>query len=409
MGYFKDALNGVAWMGGLRGSTRILAYIKIAVLARLLGPEEFGIFGIASLVLAFLEIITETGINAFLIQEDRDIRDYIDTAWIVSAARGLLISLLIVILAKPISYFFNSPDSYEILLVACLIPLIRGFINPSIVKFEKNLEFNKVFYVRLLLFFADTLVTIISAIVFKSAMVFLFGMIASAILELIISFLYIKPIPKVKFELSKIKHVVNRGKWLTLSGTLNYFYEQGKLLNSFSLGLYQMAYKISTLPLTEAGEIFYKVTFPVFVKIGGDLARLRKAFYKTTFAISIFVIPISLVLFVLLEPFILILLGANWLEIIPIIKILLIYGAARSISGMYSPLFLAVKKQEYISYILLISVAGMAITILPLIKIYGLAGAGMAVLFGWVISLPLTIILVYKVLYKGTVKKRLII
>jgi len=72
-------------------------------------------------------------------------------------------------------------------------------------------------------------------------------------------------------------------------------------------------------------------------------------------------------------------------------------------------LFLAVKKQEYISYILLISVAGMAITILPLIKIYGLAGAGMAVLFGWVISLPLTIILVYKVLYKGTVKKRLII
>jgi lipopolysaccharide exporter len=87
MGYFRNAVKGVVWMASLRGSTRAIAYVKIAILARLLGPEEFGIFGIASLVLALLEILTETGINAYLIQEEGKIKKYLNTAWVVSIIR----------------------------------------------------------------------------------------------------------------------------------------------------------------------------------------------------------------------------------------------------------------------------------------------------------------------------------
>ena len=93
MGYYKQAVNGISWMGGLRLFTRLLALIKIAILARILLPFQFGIYGIATLVLGFLEMLTETGINIFLIQQKEQIDEYVNSAWVVSIIRGFLIFL----------------------------------------------------------------------------------------------------------------------------------------------------------------------------------------------------------------------------------------------------------------------------------------------------------------------------
>ena len=94
MGYFKDTLKGLSWMGALRGAGRLMAVIRIAVLARLLAPQQFGLFAIASLAIALLEMLTETGINVFFIQEKDRVKTYLDTAWMISIVRGFVIFLV---------------------------------------------------------------------------------------------------------------------------------------------------------------------------------------------------------------------------------------------------------------------------------------------------------------------------
>ena len=200
MGYFQETLKGITWMGLLRGSTRFLGFIRIAVLARLLSPVEFGVYGIATLVLAFLEILTETGINVFLVQDTGDLKEYINTAWIVSIARGFLISILLVILAGPISIFFNSPNSLGIIYFISIVPLLRGFINPSIVKFQKDLAFNKEFIFRFTIFAFDAIIAIFVALITKSALSLVWGLLTGVILEIILSFAFVKPTPKFVLE-----------------------------------------------------------------------------------------------------------------------------------------------------------------------------------------------------------------
>src|SRR5512146_132535 len=107
MGYFKDTLRGISWMTALRGLMRGLAVIKIAILARILSPSQFGNYGIALLVLGFLEVLTETGINIFLIQKKDDTQKYLDSAWVVSIIRGILISGLILLASPYVASFFN--------------------------------------------------------------------------------------------------------------------------------------------------------------------------------------------------------------------------------------------------------------------------------------------------------------
>ncbi len=106
------------------------------------------------LVLGLVEIVTETGINIFLIQR-KDINEYIDTAWIISICRGFFIALSIFLLSDVIAKLFMIPSATNIIRLTSVIPLIKGFINPSEVKFQKELMFNKEFYFRSLLFLTD--------------------------------------------------------------------------------------------------------------------------------------------------------------------------------------------------------------------------------------------------------------
>ena len=144
--------SGLTWTAGLRLMLRLITILRMAVLARILSKASLGVFGIVTMVLALLEISTETGINIFLMQEIGKIDKYIDTAWVLSIIRGFLIALLIVILTPWISTFFNSPDTVDLLYLLALAPFIRGFINPAIITFLKELKFAKEFILRGLIF-----------------------------------------------------------------------------------------------------------------------------------------------------------------------------------------------------------------------------------------------------------------
>jgi len=98
MGYTKQTIKGISWIGAFRIVTRIISFARTALLARLLTPRDFGVFGIATLVLSFLEIVTETGINIILVQKKENINEFINTAWVTSIIRGVLISIFIIVL-----------------------------------------------------------------------------------------------------------------------------------------------------------------------------------------------------------------------------------------------------------------------------------------------------------------------
>ncbi len=393
-------------MAALRFLNRSLGTLRIAILARLLTPSQFGVFGIGLLVLGFLEIATETGINVFLIQERARLEKYINSAYIVSIFRGFLISFSIFILAAPISTFFNTPEAYSLLILTSFIPLIRGFVNPAVVKFQKNLEFNKEFIKESFLFILETVVAIVVGVATRNEKSLIVAMLVVAIVEVAISFLFIKPRPKLKFERELIQKVINRGKWVTGSGILDYIFTHfddvvvGKILGPFYLGLYQNAYKISSLLVIETERVFNKVTFPVYITISADKKRLSAAFFKTTAVISLGVIVLGLILIVFSEEIILLVLGEPWLEAKEVLKVLTIFGVLRAISNSTFSLFLAQKKQELVVLITFVSTLGLVLTIFPLVQKYALLGAAYSTIIGTLVSLPLSVYFLRKVFTK---------
>ncbi len=398
MGYFQTALKGISWMGGLRVFTRLLALIKIAILARILIPAQFGIYGIATLVLGFLEMLTETGINVFLVQQREKIDEYINSAWVVSIIRGFIIGILIFVFAPFIASYFKNQNADYILYLVSVVPIIRGFINPSCIKYQKNLEFNKQFKYDSVIFFVDAIFAIGLGVITKSENSFVWAMLASTILEVILSFVYFKPTPKFIFEKEKTMEVINRGKWITGAGIANYLFQNiddivvGRVMGTASLGIYQQAYKISTLPVSEVGEVFNKVTFPIYVNLKNDRFRLRNAFLKTLIIICMLVIPFGYIVFKFPVEIIRFVLGETWISAAPVLQILAIYGMLKAISNSFFSLFLGIDKQEVVTYITLFSTVCLVAILYPLVKIFGILGAGYATIIATLLTIPILVL-----------------
>src|SRR5258706_2375594 len=406
MGYFKDTLRGIGWMTGLRGVTRGLAVVKIAILARILSPSQFGVYGIALLVLGFLEVLTETGINVFLIQEKDETQKYLDSAWVVSIIRGILISLLILLSVPLIVFFFATPEVKILLYLVSGVAFVRGFINPMEVTFQKNLQFKKEFLFQGFLFFVDALVAVSIGFATKSESAMIIGMLAAAVIEVILSFVLFKFRPKLKFDKEKFLKIINSGKWITGAGIFSYAFQNidnivvGRFLGTAPLGFYQQAYSISTLPVSEVGQIFNKVTFPVYVLIGGDRERLRIAFLKTLKIILLLVSAFGLIVLIFSRPLVLIFLGSKWLTIEPVLKVLAIFGILKAILNFGYSVFMALKMQKIVMLSEFFGIVGMGIAIYPMVMKYGILGAGYSPIIAFFCSLPIVVFNLIKIFKK---------
>lgn len=394
MGYTKDTIKGFSWMGGLRIVTKFVALLKIAILARLLTPFQFGVFGIAALILSFFETVSQTGLAIILVQEKRQMLKYLNSAYIISIFRGFVLGLVIYISAPLAAAYFNSVESEDLIRLVSLIAVVRGFINPARVSYLKELEFAKEFWFSLIVFSVDTTVSITMVIILQSPIGLVWGLVAGAVIEMFLSLIFISPKPKIVLEWRKVIELLRRGKWITESNIFTYFFDQGgdifvgRLLNTHILGIYQAAYKVSITPITEVVKVVNQVTFPVYAQISDDRNRLKMAFVKTLFTVLGLIIPIALFFYMFSTEITLLIFGDQWLAVVPLIKMLSIFAVLKGIIISLNPLFNALGRQDIIAKLSLVGLIVMILVIVPFIQNYGPLGVGYTMAIAALATLP---------------------
>jgi len=394
MGYTKDTIRGISWLGAFRIFYRAVSFFRTIIFARILSPFQFGVYGIVTFVLALIEILTETGINVFLVQKKEEIDKYVNTAWVVSILRGMLIAVSVFLSSFLVADFFKNHQVVPLLMLTALVPLIRGFINPSVAAFQKNLKFKREFYYRSSIFLVDSFVSVVLILIVKNVTALVYGLIAGAFFEVAISFLFVRPLPMIKFDKAIFKEIVSHGKWVTGAGIFGYLFQNadniivGKILGIASLGIYDMAYTISLLPITEFSDIVARVVFPVYVKISDDKKRLKLAYIKTAVVTAVMVSPMLFIFLLFPKELILIVLGSKWIEVSGILRILAIFAFINMLGSPTGAAFYSIGKQKYLTIVSVISFVTMVVIIIPLINILGLAGGAYSALISSLVTLP---------------------
>ena len=388
-------VRGGFWVFALRITTRLFGLVRTIILARLLAPADFGLFGIALLAMSALQTFSQTGFGAALIQKKEDIKLYLDTAWTVQVIRGAVLGLIAFAIAPYVANFFDTPAAKPILQVIAFSVLLQGFTNIGVVYFRKELEFNKLFVYQLGGTVANIGVAISAAFLLRNVWALVFGLLAGTVVRLVLSY-FIHPYrPRVRFNSAKAKELYTFGRWILASCIVVFLATQGddiflgKLLGATALGFYQLSFRLSTAMSSEITGTISKVTFPAYSKLQCNIGRLSNAYLRTMKFSTMITIPLAGGLFILAPEFTNIFLGEKWTPIIPCLRVLAIMGIIRSIVGTGGALILSVGKPKWDFILNIIRVGTIAASIYPLTVLWGISGTALSTLIGIVATLPI--------------------
>jgi len=396
--YQESVLKGFGWQGLLKLSYVLLAAIKIFFLSRLLDPTEFGIFSLVAIGLGVSEAITQTGINITILQTKNDAKHLIDTAWVIAIFRGFIIALITIAISLIMSYLFNMKILIMLGFLAAIVPIIKGFINPSIALWQKNFLFRKEYFYQTLKQATEVFFTVLLAIWWQNVAVFILGMIISALGEVFFSFLLAKPRPKFTYDKTAAAIIWQNAKGLSITATLSYLIENvddlilGKILGTYQLGLYHNGYNVAHKIAYEPVKAANHSLLAAYTRLTHDHQRLKRGFLKALFLLSMGSLIIGTLVVYFKHPIITLGLGVKWLELESILPWLVLAAIAQGLTAFFYTFWVGLKNYKWINIHLTASLLTVGFSIWFFANKSGLTGAVEALAFTRLLMLlPLTI------------------
>lgn len=395
----KKTAQSTFWLFSLRVADHSVGFVRIIILARLLAPGDFGLFGIAMMAVSLLETFSQHGFQKALTQKKEDIGPYLNTAWVVAVTRSLLLALLLFFMAPFVAVFFKAPGAEQLLKVVSIAVALQGFYNIAIVYFSKELEFHKYFFYQIIGTLTDGIVSVAFAFMLRTAWALVFGMLAGVLARLIISYVVHPYYPRFIFSFSKARELFNFGKWVLIADVVAFFTMQAdgffvaKLLGISALGFYQIAYKI---PSILAVEIIASAIFPAYAKIQDNIVKIKETYLKILRLFSFLLMPMAGGILMVIPEFIRLFLGEKWLPSVAPMQVLVVSSLIWTISVLSNYVFLALGKPGIEAKGVAIRLVALTALLYPFITWWGIFGASLAVLMSVLLSASWFIFMILK-------------
>lgn len=342
----KDKLaKGVFWLSSAKVIVNTLALCSTLILARLLTPEDFGLFSLALTMLTIISALTELSMANALIHHKNPTDDHFNTAWTLNLTRASVVSIIFCVAAPITAWIYHEPKLTGIMLYLAASIVMTGLNNPKMVLMTRNLIFWQEFALTVSQKLVGFIVGVSIALIYKSYWALVGGMVASQLVGIIVSYIIIPYRPK--FSLTNAKELWSFSIWLTLGqivNTLNWKLDHlliGSYLGIKPLGYYTVGDNLAAMPTRETIGPLETTLFPGFKQIVHDNARLKIAYKSAQSLITAIVLPVGVGCALIAHPLVLLAMGAKWLPIVQIIQVLSCVFALQTMASPVHPLAMA--------------------------------------------------------------------
>lgn len=307
---------------------KAIYFIANLVLARLLGPREFGLIGMIMVFFTIGTSLVDSGLSVSLIRTPHlDDAEY-STIFFMNLAMSLIAYLLVFFTAPFVAYFYDQPILVLLIRVYCLGFIITALRMIAQAKLVREMNFKKIAVLNIPGNIVGLFVGVWMAMNGFRVWSIVGLYLSTQIVATFMYWIFIKWRPKLIFSVEKMKHHWNFGYKLMISAQLNTLFDNiyniliGKLYSIQSLGYYERAYTLNNYPVSILSGVISKVSLPLLSQISEDKQRTLKV-YRKILMLSFFIsAPLMLGALVLAKPLFILFLGEQWIPAVPFFQIL---------------------------------------------------------------------------------------
>lgn len=384
----KQLIGGIAWTATARWSSQILSWASLLIVARLLSPADFGLVGMASVFLGFVNIFSEFGLGSALITIRDMSADDVARINTFSMLSGFVGCLGACAFAVPLGWFFRSDKLPSVVIAMSIAFAFAGFRTVPYSLLQKQFRFKLLSIIDTVAAISQSLCVLLVAWFTHSYWSLVAGNVCATVVStgLTLAFggqRFGSPRPQ------SISHAL-RFSWRVLVGRLAWtFYSDadflvaGRMLGAGALGVYTFAWNLATLPVEKVTALVGQVTPAFFSANQSNQAALRRHLRILTEAISLITFPVSVALGIVAPAAVPMFLGKSWAGVVGPLTLLALYASVRSVAALLGPLLTSVHEARFVMWNNLAAVLVMT-TAFYVGSHWGATG----IAWGWILGYP---------------------
>lgn len=344
--------SGAAWSAVARVCLQLLYFVNVAVLARKLSPEAYGLMNMTQIAIGLVSLFRDIGIGSAVIQKREIDNSFLSSLSWVATGLGCMATLACCALAPLIAAFYHQPMVTSMLRVLALSFAISSLTTVHESMLNRQMAFRKLALIEI----GAAFLSLIVAIAFAYSGQGVWSLVAASLTTSVVSsiglLLAYRWIPAFRFSWKHVRSVTSFGMNLSGFNLFNYFARNadnvliGKYLGTAPLGFYQFAYTIMLYPVQNVAQLLGRVLFPAFSEIQHDRARFCRAYVRSCAIIALISFPLLAGVAAVAKPFVLVWMGSKWLPVATLIAILAPVGIFQAVGTTAGQIYMATGRTD---------------------------------------------------------------
>ncbi len=380
----QKTAQGLFWGILSSGGMQLLNLIIGIFLARLLTPDDYGIVGMLAIFTLIANNLQESGFGVALINvKDIKHEDYNSVFWF-NVIVSVFLYIVLFLCAPLIADFFHQPR---------LTPLSRFIfiafffaalgISPN-AKLVRALKMKEKAIISLSALIVSGTVGVVMAFNGYSYWSLATQQVLYNVVICIGRYSFAHWWPTLHIDFGPVKRMFAFSYKVLITAILGTVSNNvltvifGRLFPAHDVGNFYQANKWNTMANSLVTGTVSQMVQPVLVQVNDDKERRRRVFGKMLRFTAFLSFPVMLGLALVAHEFIIITIGAEWEQSIPLLQILCLSGAFVPLYAVYQNLFLSLGKSDVYMWL---NIAQIAIVITAVLACHSLGFTAMVVAF----------------------------
>jgi lipopolysaccharide exporter len=377
--------RGLAW-GFVNSVTMRLATLTLGiVLARLLTPEAFGAFAVALVIQTILINFADLGMSADLIRNP-EWHHRVPTVASASLLAGSLLSGAMIAAAPVLASSLGNHRAAPVIAVMSLSLVIAATGVAPFATLQREFQQSRYFVVVVTSFLLGSGLTVLLIVAFHwGAMALAVGKLLEQTCSVTLQFALTRTRPRFGFDRSVARSALAFGlpvcganalSWLVLN--VDYIVI-GRVAGAVTLGLYVLAFNVSSWPVNAVVQAVRNVALPGFSRL--DRTSSTGSFVSAFALVLTAGLLVAALLAPLAVPLVMFVYGPAWHRSAGVLGVLAVFGAMRVVFDLAATFLIARGGSRPVLLVQLAWVAALVPAMIVGVRTWGIVGAGVAHVF----------------------------
>lgn len=355
------------WTGISMSVTTVLLYGRLAVLARILSPKEFGLMGMVLVIIGIGQAFADVGLSQSIIWKQDSTREQLSSLYWFNILASIAVFCLTIAISPLVAAFFHQPRLVGLMLWTAFIFPATAIGSQFQTLMQRGLEFKKLALVEISASAIGASVAVGTAFINHSVLALIWGQLAisasASLLYCVMGLPRWRPMLVLRFK--NLGDYISFGFYQVGQQVVNAYAVNvdyimvGRFLGPQLLGVYMLAWQLMVAPMAKINPVLTKVAFPVFAKRQEDDRSLETGYIELSKMVAMLVIPVMALIAATAPVLVPVIFGTKWSAAIPIIQIFALLGLFRSLANpIWSMLF--AKGRADIGFMLTTTVAAIS-------------------------------------------------